>query len=347
MFSRVGKGQRAAEMLMDVHRANVRPLQFSTNQLPERDRIAACRDFFGPRVFGMEIEPAFDVPFHADVTVRLLPDVSLVSATSSPARFSRTPALLADGHDELCLIVSSSGGMVSQRGKERIYGPRDAVLVGTAEVATIAAPSVSRFSCLHIRRAALAPLVTNLDASLLRRVVQETEALRHLLGYVDFLERAHTLADPGLAQVAATHVCELAALVLGATRDTAFVAQGRGLRAARLWAIKRYVADNLCHHGLTVAAVAAQYRLTPRSVQRLFESEGTTFSDFLLSQRLARAYGLLSDGRHAGRNVSALALDSGFSDVSYFNRCFRRQFGMRPSDVRAKVLCNTEPPRAS
>ncbi|RWF05191.1 MAG: AraC family transcriptional regulator, partial [Mesorhizobium sp.] len=35
-----------------------------------------------------------------------------------------------------------------------------------------------------------------------------------------------------------------------------------------------------------------------------------------------------------GMRVSEIAMTSGFSDVSYFNRCFRRRFGYTPKSAR-------------
>ena len=51
--------------------------------------------------------------------------------------------------------------------------------------------------------------------------------------------------------------------------------------------------------------------------------------------RLARAHRMLTDPRHVGRPVSAIAFDVGFGDLSHFNRTFRRRYGATPSDVRA------------
>ena len=78
----------------------------------------------------------------------------------------------------------------------------------------------------------------------------------------------------------------------------------------------------------------AQLGLTPRNLQRLFESEGTTFSEFLLSQRLNRAHRMLTEPRLAQNPVGSVAYDAGFGDLSYFNRSFKRRYGMTPRDVR-------------
>ncbi|WP_094194055.1 helix-turn-helix transcriptional regulator [Bradyrhizobium viridifuturi] len=63
-------------------------------------------------------------------------------------------------------------------------------------------------------------------------------------------------------------------------------------------------------------------------------SDGTTFSEFVLDQRLARAHGLLVDPRRTGRSISTIAFEAGFGDLSYFNRAFRRRYNATPSDIR-------------
>jgi transcriptional regulator GlxA family with amidase domain len=110
-----------------------------------------------------------------------------------------------------------------------------------------------------------------------------------------------------------------------------------GLQAARLVAIKEDIERSLDRADLCVAAVAGRHGCTPRCVQRLFEAEGTTFTAYVLGRRLARAHGLLTDPRHATGKIIAVAHACGFGDVSYFNRAFRRQFGLAPSDVRARA----------
>jgi AraC-like DNA-binding protein len=36
------------------------------------------------------------------------------------------------------------------------------------------------------------------------------------------------------------------------------------------------------------------------------------------------------------RRISEIAFDCGFNDLSYFNRCFRRRFGLTPSAARGR-----------
>ena len=95
--------------------------------------------------------------------------------------------------------------------------------------------------------------------------------------------------------------------------------------------------SNISARDLTLVALAAHQGVTPRYIQLLFESEGITFSEFVLEQRLARAHRMLADPRYAASTIIAIAFAAGFGDISYFNRAFRRRFGATPSDVRAEA----------
>jgi AraC-like DNA-binding protein len=47
---------------------------------------------------------------------------------------------------------------------------------------------------------------------------------------------------------------------------------------------------------------------------------------------------MLTDSRFASRSISALAFDTGFGDLSYFNREFRRRYHATPSEVRRAAV---------
>ena len=312
-----------------------RPVRFASEDLPARDRLPAWRELYGPRVNGADVQPAPSVPFRANVTLRALPGFGLTTTESSPARYARTRRFLTDGRDYFGLHLSFADGACGQRGREIACGSRAAVLMNVAEAGWIVSPRQMRFLGLWFHRAKLDARVAGLDDRVLQPIASDTEPMRYLIGYIRYLEEQQTLTDPEVARIAAVHLRDLFVLVLGGKRDAAILAQGRGLRAARLQAIKRYVADNLGEHGLTVGGVAARHRVAPRYVQRLFEGEGTTFSEYVLNERLARVHTMLANPYYARWTVSAIALEAGFGDVSHFNRRFRRRYGLRPSDVRA------------
>src|SRR5439155_23099873 len=65
----------------------------------------------------------------------------------------------------------------------------------------------------------LAELVPDIEARMPCRIPRESEPLRLLTGYLGAVEDNVTLASPELRQAVVTHIHDLIALALGASRD--------------------------------------------------------------------------------------------------------------------------------
>jgi len=256
----------------------------------------------------------------------------------SPIQGRRTRELIADGNDNVTLWMCPEGGsVISQCGREVTHDGDDAMLVSNSDMLSTTMVRRSHHVSLSLPRKVMLTMVPDLEDAFLRSVPKDSEPLRLLKSYVGVLEKDLDLATPELCHLVVSHVYDLAAVALGGSGDVVRVAESHGVRAARLHAIKTDVLQALGDHGLTVTAIAARHHVSPRYVQMLFESEDTTFSRFLLLQRLAVARRMLCDPRFADRTVSAIAFEAGFGDLSHFNRDFRRHYGESPSDVRAAI----------
>lgn len=316
---------------------NFGPVRFSYGDLPERDRAAIWWEIVGRKVFRAECQPLAEGPFEAEITQRALPGLGLVSVKSSGQSFIRTRELVAEGNGSFLLSITGAGTVITaQRGREVTAGEGDATLISYADRLKLVRPTAGTSRSLLLPYATLAPLVSNIEDAVIRPIPRQTEGLRLLIGYLDLLEQDDLLASAESRQLVVSHVHDLVALTVGATRDAAAFAEGRGLRAARLHAIKTDIIENVGHRNLTIDTLARRHRLHPRYIQRLFEATGTTFSEFLVNQRLSRAHRILMNPRYLGQNISAIAFACGFGDLSYFNRCFRRRFGISPSHLRAE-----------
>jgi AraC-like DNA-binding protein len=317
--------------------AQATTLSFSTADLPERDRLAMWREVYSRTIFKVDAEAIGDEPFRCDAKLWALPSLSFASITMSRSRVVRTRATAAQSADMMAITMMTEGtGVASHLGRDAVVGNGDGILVTSAEPGTLEFPSMTQRLSIAIPSRLLLPMIDRGEDALMRLIPRDTGALRMLAGYVGLILRDHALASPELQNHAVSHVHDLIALAIGATRDAAEVAKGRGVRAARLRAIKQDIADNLDRADLSAVTIAARQRCSPRYIQMLFESEGITFTEHLLTQRLARAHRMLTDSRRRAEKISTIAFDAGFNDLSYFNRAFRRRFGATPSDVRAQ-----------
>jgi AraC-like DNA-binding protein len=313
-------------------------LRFSTDEVPERDRLAVAREVVGRSLARADFEPDREGPFHYRCAARVLPGLAVVSQSCSRMTCRRTGEYLTDGNDDVVLCMTTcTGTHLRQLGRELAERDSHACLVSTADALVVTAVSVPHSLHIALPRRALAPLVPGLEDAFLQPIPMNNEALQLLTSYVRLLDGTLTLKTPEVRRSFVRHVYDLAALAIGASQDAAEAAKKSGVRAARLHAIKADILASSSQNELTIAEIALRHCVTPRYVQMLFESEGTTFSRFLLDQRLARAHRMLSDPRLAERAISTIAYAAGFGDLSHFNRAFRGRYGETPSDVRSSA----------
>jgi AraC-like DNA-binding protein len=309
-------------------------VRFSTEDYAPHERVQALHEIYGRNLQKVHVEPRAGESFHTAVTLRRMPGLSLYTGSRSAAIFRRSRELIE--HDDIVVIAGfTSSYEVHHLGRALHMGRGEAVILTGAEAASFGGPAQNSVNLLRVPVRLLAPLVADLDAAYGRTIPAYNRPLGLLIRYLAIIEEAESFAESEVRRQAVTHAHDLIALAIGATRDAAEIAKGRGARAARLRTIKQDIAARLGEPGLSAAAIAARHGLNPRYVQRLFETEGTTFTDYLLAQRLALAHRVLTDPRFADLKISAIAFDAGFGDLSYFNRSFRRHYGVTPSDLRA------------
>jgi AraC-like DNA-binding protein len=308
-------------------------VRFSTADHPDKDRMAMWRDQCCRLLMKLDIEPIDGGQLEYSLLARELPGVRVMSTAMSPVRITRTREYAADGNGDLIFIINQTGkATASARGRDIVLNEGDAVLMSASETKIFDRPSYGGSLSFRIPRSILSTMVTYVDDVVMQVIPQDTDALKLLAGYAAPLFNDIALATPEFRRTAVNHLHDLVALALGAALGG--VAAGRAIPAARLRIAKSYIVENSSRRDLSVGAVATHLGLTPRNLQRLFESEGTTFSEFLLSQRLSRAHRMLTEPRLAQNPVGSIAYDAGFGDLSYFNRSFKRRYGMTPRDVR-------------
>jgi AraC-like DNA-binding protein len=319
-----------------MHDGSQRRIHISTDMFPDEKRLAMWREVYGRGIARVDIDPIGDEPFHADVTFNLLPDVAIASGSRSPAHYRVTHEMLKDGRDIIAVSILRSGEASATQFSQELIGG-----VGSASVLSGVDPSVSTlttdgsFITLALSRPAIAELAPDFTSAFGKPIPADDPALRLLIKYLDAVLAADELAHPEVARSVSAHILDLVALALGARGDQAEAALG-GAKAARLKALKSDVMSMLGNCDLSSEIIASRHSISSRYVRKLFEQEGTSFTAFVLGERLSRVRRMLRDSRHAHLTIAQLAHACGFNDISYFNRAFRRHFGATPTDVRVQ-----------
>jgi AraC-like DNA-binding protein len=305
---------------------------FSDRMVPEANGFPVWNRMLSKWLIGAQGRPLKESPFQVSVRLRVLPDIRFGLGTIGPSVYQRTREVVAQDNDDLFFFMNLGGSFVATHaGREVGLAPGEAYVASCAERTSHAQPSGGKVLCLRTRRGAIQPLLRGLDDKLGGIIPGDTEALRMLSTYLR-LNISEPLSSEALRHLATRHVHDLLALTLGASGEAKEEAQARGLHAARLKAAKALARRSLSDPHLTAESIAARLDISQRSLQRLFERDGTTFSDFVTGERLANAYAALGENR--SRSIADIAMACGFGDLSHFNRKFRSRYRASPSEVR-------------
>lgn len=103
------------------------------------------------------------------------------------------------------------------------------------------------------------------------------------------------------------------------------------IRDMRMVEVMMYIRRNF-RNKLLLPDVAARFGYSANHMSRkIRETTGNSFSDYLISLRLAYAYNFVAETDKAFKQIS---VDAGFRSYACFSRAFVKKYGVSPSEVR-------------
>jgi AraC-like DNA-binding protein len=312
----------------------------STDMLPsdldDRQRFLQFAALFEHFSNTGELDPASDVPFRAAMNSIHIGTTLLGRCDGTFVTVRRERRQVLQTNDDRYCLVRNTGNRASQvthRGREFTLRPGSMALLKLDEPFFSAdGASHKRFTNVHLPTATLKAMVAGVD-DLVGCELEPGGALSLAMDYSDLLLKHPGAVDEAGFAIAA-HLMDLASLGLGARGDIAAAAQRGGVRAVRLKAVLMKLEKRFAEPDFSAQKLAAAAGLSERYVNELLYEAGASFTVRLTELRLRKAADMLA---HVGeRRISDIAFECGFNDLSYFNRCFRRRFGLTPSAARGR-----------
>lgn len=104
-------------------------------------------------------------------------------------------------------------------------------------------------------------------------------------------------------------------------------------KSRRIQKVSDYIHQNL-HRKILIQDVASLINMSESAFSHFFKkSTNSSFSDYVIDLRLGHAARELIETE---KSISEICFDSGFSNISNFNRSFKRKLGFTPSAFRAQ-----------
>jgi AraC-like DNA-binding protein len=236
---------------------------------------------------------------------------------------------LPNWHEETEILYTFEGeGLVRLGGEEVPFGKGDAVVVNTRTPHFVESDGVVRYCCLIVKNAFLTD--NGIDPALLRfdprvRTAELQAALELVRGA--FAEYSEKRFD-GVLQIRSAVLslfCLLCQKHAAPLKDAAKTDESVNLALTYLHGHFR---ENLTLDQIAAFVGASKFHLS-REFKR---STGRTIMNTVMLLRLYEAKELIEKGSR----ISSAARSCGFSNLSYFTRCFQKHFQILPSQIGKK-----------
>jgi AraC-like DNA-binding protein len=305
----------------------IRPLRLGAQSLPDCDSRIMCRnillDMLGEATISVEGD---DLSGVSGLYWRY---VSLSLATIYLPRAQLTVRAKGAMDQSVVILRPVEGSMHIRCGKRRIrIGRNDVIFAPANDAMDLELTEGGRLDLAHLPAHSVASKGHILKPLMLKPIDAGCLPLQLLTNYAGYMLRQDAQSRKN-ADMMVQHFHDLLPVLAQHLGDAPHPAAPQ----ARIDSIKARIEENLSDSDYSVNQVAEAEGITPRAVQKFFSREGTTFSRHVLERRLANAkMMIIAEG--AALPISQVAYLVGFNDLSYFNRTFRRRYGMKPSEWR-------------
>jgi AraC-like DNA-binding protein len=307
--------------------------RWSTEEVESPRALAYWVDTVCDRFLEMEIDTPLRERFRARMDQVELGAVTASFIDAETQHVRRTLAKISRSRFPVFMLMQLRAGKarLTQDGHESLLSPGDTVLINGSRPYELECPQ------------ATSALAMSLPQDWLKRWLPHPErvpavpfaasrwgaALRTTLSCLDW-QACDQLALP--RSVVAEQIAGLLTLAVGS--ESQLPADRPSLYDGLMATLR----DRFHEPNLAPRQVAAEHRISMRSLHYAFAAGGTTFIEQLMHLRLERAQELLSDPRLAQLPVAEVAARSGFLDPSHFARRFRQKYSQAPLQFRQAAV---------
>ncbi|QPC88014.1 helix-turn-helix domain-containing protein [Mesorhizobium sp. NBSH29] len=302
--------------------------------ISDRERFNLWREIHNAEIACVNYKISEDLPFHAELTALAAGSVVLGKMSSTVNMAERTNQNIGEdarhGHN---LFINRGLGRITgtQGGREFVLEPGAAVLISSSQPLQMLGAGITTWDHVIFPFGALDAEFRGTEDKAGIAIAPESEALV-------MLGRYHQLITGTKFETAQlnTHISDtfidLVGIAAGMKRADSYTDGGGGLRSARLAAVLGYISQHFTDPAISAEVAAMTIGVSPRYVHALLIETGFSFGEHVQERRLQHARVLLAG--EASFRIGDIALMCGYSDISHFNRTFRRRFGCTPTAAR-------------
>lgn len=306
--------------------------------LPEKQLTSwpEWRELIYDLMHQQDVEIGNEAAFWAKIRHEQRGDLFVAQGSMAPHSVWRSKqAIRQQPSDMITVVVKHTGTAGLTLGDDEALATPGSVLVLDLNLpihSNNLTTDVSSWTAIHLDRAPLEDAISQIGSINDLVIDPDQPSARVLKSYIQSLsENLSDLSDVGGDSFKNVTV-ELVrnALVLS-TQDYASQ-YAKGLHRVQKAILKRIRDPNF-----NLDEVACEVGIGKRTIYRMFQSVGTTPSKWVEARRLELIARELRSPASTGRNISQIALATGYNELAHLSRVFKRRYGVSPSKFRKRA----------
>lgn len=306
-------------------------MRITTNVYPKEQRRDAWR--FALKRLSLTLDEADEATLYGElIQFRSSSNIDFIRVTGTPQSWS------IDFREQpqtywLAMILDGTAVMRDAQGETRLSDGEMICGRGDSPV-HLAFAGDNRSLVVQVPHSELSMRLKNPIGTTPRKIATDTGTARVFAGMLRSL--ADTILDITTDQARPIELAFPEFLVTSLLDNAPAKALGgaAGMRAALLERIFQTIEIRLSDPDLNYQQVAAEHGISPRYLQKLFESIEDSFGHYVKVRRLERCRLDLRSPLHVQKSISDILFEWGFNDSASFSRAFREQYGISPREYR-------------
>lgn len=294
--------------------------------------IAAWRSAASATFGQLDVRPAPDVPFHAEMGVARLGEISLFDMHTSAHNVVRTDAHISADESPFCKLSLQISGTstMTQDGRTCTLHPGDLALYVTQRPYSLDYPSEQNTLIVHFPQHYLR-LTPAQIAQITATPISRGDGLGRVAVplFEELAANLDVLSGPH-AESLVRSALNMLVSAFSSERSDEFTA-GSDLLFNQA---RSYIDRNLSDAALSPGTIAAALFVSVRHLHARFAAHDLSVAAYIRSQRLDRIHTELID--HPDEPIATIAARYGMHDPSHFSRAFKAAYGLAPRAYRAQ-----------
>ena len=302
----------------------------------DRNAVAIWREEVGRHLLKLDFQPNEGGSFFAEVKpIFGSSDVRITRVKMSPGLTTRDSHLAGDGDPTFAFVIANRHPLLIAHGdRETSLRPGDATLMRNWKPGQMSSCQGFDYDAIIVSEKILRDVGSNLGRLTASPVPRTSRVLAYLRSYIRMIDKLGFSDNAAMPDIS-RHLQEQLRLLLSSEANETNATYSAPLGSFSLARIAHYIEVHATDPTLTVGKVAAAAGVSVRYLEYILGRTGLTYSARLKELRLNRVRQLIQGPEGAGKRIIDIAMESGFSDLSHFNRMYRMRFGEVPSKTRA------------